>query len=221
MSKKIFILLTLILIYPDPFSILKSRIVDYIDIISKEIDFNFSLAIITYNHDISNLLIRNNSQTNLKFISKFTLNNIEIPNSECFSFVTHSRNKTIDVFYTNTKYSKFENFVNKYHYTFVNNLIFQGNYAAGTNFYAYAPSHIGLFDFFDFFMKFDHDLIKLMKNKPTFEPFPLRKMIRNNNYFFFGCKLNYDALYVTTNLYKTFFMFILKQKEKCKFTVFQ
>ena len=178
------ILITLILIYPDPFSILKSRIVDYIDIISKEIDFNFSLSLITYNHDISNLLIKNNSQTNLKFISKFTLNNIEIPNSECFSFVTHSKNKTIDVFYTNTKYSKFENFVNKSHYTFANNLIFKGNYTAGTNFYAYAPSHIGLFDFFDFFMKFDHDLLKLMKNKPTFEPFLLRKMIRNNNYFF-------------------------------------
>lgn len=94
------ILITLILIYHDPFLKIKNTISDYIDILSKEIDFIFSVAIITCNHDISNLLIRNSAHINLKYISKFTLNNIQIPNSECFSFVTHSRNKTIEIFDT-------------------------------------------------------------------------------------------------------------------------
>jgi hypothetical protein len=213
------ILVTLILIYPDPFIIIKSKIIDYVDVISKEIDFNFSLAIITCYNDISNLMINESSKMNLKYISKFTLNNIGIPNSEYYSFVTHSRNKTIDIFYTNTQFSKFQNFINKVYNTSVNNFQFTGNYAAGTNYYAYVPSHIGLFDFYDFFVKFDHDQIKMLKYNPTFEPFPLKYMIKNNNYFFFGCSLNKDASYVTTNLYKTFFLYVLKQNEKCKFSI--
>lgn len=213
------ILITLILIYPNPFDKLKLKLADYIDIISREVDFNFSLAIITCNHDISNLMINNYSQINLKYISKFNLNNIEIPNSECFSFVTYSGNKTIDVFYTNTKYSKFEKFINKFHYTSIKKYKFKGYYAAGTNYYAYVPSHVGLFDFFDFFLKFDHDLIKKLKNKQSFEPFPLKKMIQNNNYFFFGCKFRHDAYFVTNNLYKAFFMFSLRQTDKCKHTI--
>ena len=214
------ILITMILIYPNPFSILKSKFYDYINIVSKEINFNFSIAIITCNHDISNLLIRNDANIKLKYISKFTLNNIEIPNSECFSFVTHSRNKTIDVFYTNTLFSKFNNtFLNKRYYTSVSNYSFRGYYAAGTNYYAYAPSHIAIFDFFDFFIKFDMDLIKKLKNKPFQEPFPLKRMIANNNYFFFACRFFHDARFVTTNLYKTFLLFSLKQKKKCDYTV--
>ena len=71
------VLITIILIYPNPFSILESKITDYIEIISKEIYFNFSLlAIITCNNDISNLMINNSFQNNLKYISKFNLNNI-------------------------------------------------------------------------------------------------------------------------------------------------
>ena len=214
------ILITLILIYPDPYSILKLKISDYINILSKEIDFNFSIAIITCNNDISNLLIRNNTHINLKYISRFKLNNIEIPNSECFSFVAHSRNKTIDVFYTNTLFSKFnKNFLHKTLQTSVNKCHFRGYYAAGTNYYAYAPSHIGLFDFFDFFIKFDIDLIKKLKSKPFQEPFPLKKMITNNNYFFYGCRFMHDAKFVTNNLYKVFFMFALKQKDKCNYVV--
>ena len=215
------ILVTLILMYKDPFTILKLKIVDYIYILSKEVDFNFSLAIITCNHDISNLLINNHSQIKLKYISRFTLKNIEIPNSECLSFVTYSRNKTIDIFYTNTKYAKFDkNFLYKSHYTSIANFSFSGFYAAGTNFYSYVPSHIGLFDFFDFFIKFDHDLIKKLRNKPSFESFPLRKMILNNKYFFFGCKVSIDAYFVTNNLYKNFFMSLLRQIDKCNYTVF-
>ena len=214
------ILITMILIYPDPYSILKSRISDYIDTVSKEIDFNFSIAIITCNHDISNLLIKNSTQNKLKYISKFKLNNIEIPNSDCYSFVTHSRNKTIDIFYTNTYFAKFDiNFLNKTLETYVNKHKFIGYYAAGTNYYAYAPSHIGLFDFFDFFIKFDFDLIKQLKNTPFQEPFPLKKMITNNNYFFFACRFMHDARFVTNNLYKSFFNFALKQKDKCNYTV--
>lgn len=125
-------------------------------------------------------------------------------------FVTHSRNKTIDVFYTNTKYSNFEKFVNNSYNTRINNFKFSGYYAAGTNYYAYVPSHLGIFDFFDFFMKFDHDLILKLKNNIQFEPFPLKKMITNNKYFFFGCKFIHDAHFVITNLYKTFFLFLLK-----------
>ena len=163
-------------------------------------------------------MIRNNEHINLKYISKFTLNNIEIPNSECFSFVAYSRNKTIDVFYTNTRFSKFnKNFLHKTLQTSVNKYNFRGYYAAGSNFYAYAPSHIGLFDFFDFFIKFDLDLIKKLKNKPFQEPFPLKRMIINNNYFFFGCRFMHDARFVTTNLYKSFFMFALRQKDKCNY----
>lgn len=214
------ILITLILIYPNPFEILKFKFVNYIDIVSKEVDFNFSLAIITCNHDISNLLIRNGSQINLKYISKFHLNNIEIPDSECFSFTTYSRNKIIDVFYINTIYSKFgKNFLNNIYYTSISNFKFRGYYAAGTNFYSYVPSHVGIFDFFDFFIKLDHDLLKELKNKPKFEPFPLKKMISNNKYFFFSCFFMHDAHFVTTNLYKTFFMFVLKQSDKCNFTI--
>ena len=44
-------------------------------------------------------------------------------------------------------------------------------------------------------------------------------MIENNNYFFFGCSFKKDAKYVTNNLYKTFFMFSLRQKEKCRYTI--
>jgi hypothetical protein len=213
------ILVTLILIYPNPFIIIKANIVDYIDIISKEIDFNFSLAIITCNNNISNIMINESSKINLKYISRFTLNNIGIPKSEYYSFVTHSRNKTIDVFYTNTHFSKFKNYVNKDYYTSVNKRKFTGYYSAGTNYYAYVPSHIGLFDYFDFFIKFDHDQIKKLKFNSTFEPFPLKYMIKNNNYFFFGCLLKNDNSVVTTNLYKTFFLYILKQNEKCKFSI--
>ena len=214
------ILVTLILIYPDPYSIIKSKISDYINTLSLEIGFNFSIAIITCNNDISNLLIKNSFQINLKYISKFTLNNIEIPNSECFSFVAHSNNKIIDIFYTNTQFSKFNSdFLKKTLYTPINNLKFKGYYAAGTNYYAYAPSHIGLFDFFDFFIKFDFDLIHKLKNKPYHEPFPLKKMIENNNYFFFSCVFLNDENYVTTNLYKSFFLFALKQMDRCNYTV--
>lgn len=215
------IIITLVLIYPDPFFIIKSKIINYIDILSKEIDFNFSLAIITYNNDISQLLINNHSETQLKYISKFSLSNIEIPNSEYFSFVSQSRNKIIDVFYTNTKKSKYTNFtidfLKNFHYTSIRRYRFRGYYAAGTNYYAYILSHLGIFDFFDFFVKFDHDLIKRLKKKPTFQPFPLKKMIMNNKYFFFGCKLTNDAHFVSTNLYKTFFLYILRQKEKCNY----
>ena len=214
------ILITSILIYSDPYSIIELKISDYINILSREINFNFSIAIITCNHDISNLLIRNDKHINLKYISRFTLNNIEIPNSKCFSFVAHSGNKTIDVFYTNVRFSKFnKKFLKKKHYTSVNKYKFRGYYAAGSNFYAYAPSHIGLFDFFDFFIKFDMDLIKKLKNKPFQDPFPLKKMILNNKYFFFACRFMHDAKFVTTNLYKSFFMFALKQKDKCNYVV--
>ena len=214
------ILITLILMYSSPFSILKKKLIDYINIMSKEIDFNFSIAIITCNKDISTLMIKHSSQLNLKYISRFYLNNIEIPNSEFFTFVTHSSNKTIDLFYTNILFSKFvDNFVKKTYYTLVRKYKFFGYYAAGTNFYGYAPSHIGLFDFFDFFIKFDHDLIKKLKNKPKLEPFPLKKMIKNNKYFFFGCKLKYDSYFVTTNLHKTFFSFVLKQNDKCNYSI--
>lgn len=213
------ILITLILIYPNPFNLLKSKFLKYIDIVSREVDFNFSLAIITCNKDISKLLISKSSELNLKYISKFTLNNIEIPNSECYSFTTHSNNKIIDVFYTNTIYSHFSNnFLNKAHYTSIRRFRFSGYYAAGTNYHAYAPSHIGLFDFFDFFLKFDHDLIYKLNKSSSLEPFPLKKMIRNNKYFFFSCHFKNDRNYVTTNLYKTFFTFILKQQDKCKYT---
>ena len=142
------ILVVLILIYPDPFSILKSVIRNYIDIISREINFNFSLSIITCNNDISNLMIKNQVEIKLKFNSKILLNNIEIPNSECFTFVTYAYNKTIDVFYTDTKYPKFnESFFNKILYTSINNYSFSPYYAAGTNYYSYIPSHLSLFDY--------------------------------------------------------------------------
>ena len=56
------ILVTLIIIYPNPFeTILRLNLSDYINILSKEIQFNFSLALITCNNDISNLLISNSS----------------------------------------------------------------------------------------------------------------------------------------------------------------
>ena len=214
------ILVTLILMYPDPFSIIKSTLVDYIDILSSNIDFNFSLAIITYNNDISDLMIKNN--VFLKYISNFTLRNIEIPNSEYFSFVIHSRNKIIDLFYTDTKKSKYTNFeidfLNESHYTSVFRHKFTGWYAAGTNYYAYVLSHLGIFDFFDFFIKFDPDLITRLKNKPNLQPFPLKKMIKNNQYFFFGCEKFNDSYFVSTNLYKVFFLYLLEQSEKCKYT---
>lgn len=214
------ILITLILIYPNPFILLKLKLSQYIDILSREIDFNFSLAIITCNNDISNLLINKSYQLNLKYISRFTLNNLEIPNSEYFTFVTFSNNKIIDIFYTNTIYSNFSSkFLKKIHFTSILNRKFTGYYAAGTNYYAYAPSHMGIFDFFDFFLKFDHDLLKHLDKRPNLEPFPLKKMIRNNNYFFFSCQFGYDVHYVTTNLYKVFLTFVLRQQDKCKFTV--
>ena len=210
------------MIYPDPFSIIKSNIVDYIDILSKNVDFNFSLAIITYNNDISNLLIANNYYTRLKYISSFTLRNLEIPKSEYFSFVIHSRNKIIDVFYTDTKKSKYTNFemdfLNKSHYTSILGYKFNGFYAAGTNYYTYVLSHLSIYDFFDFFIKFDYDQIKNLKSKPNLEPFPLKKMIRKKKYFFFGCELFYDEYFVSTNLYKLFLLYILEQNEKCKYT---
>jgi len=214
------ILITLILIYPDPFIILKLKLSKYIDTLSREVDFNFSIIIITCNQDISDLMINNTFQLNLKYISRFTLNNLEIPNSEYFTFVTHSNNKIIDVFYTNTIYSNFSSsFIKSIHRTSISNSVFSGYYAAGTNYYAYAPSHLGIFDFFDFFVKFDHDLINFLKKRPNLEPFPLKKMIKNNNYFFFGCKFDYDAFFVTTNLYKVFLIFILRQQDKCQNTV--
>ena len=214
------ILITLILIYPDPFSILYSKLSKIINIMSKEINFNFSLAIITCNHDISSLLIKNSIKIKIKYISKFRLNNIDISNSDYYSFVSHSRNKTIDIFYTDTKYPKFNiNFLNKTYKTSIRNYLFRGFYAAGTNYYSYIPSHLSLYDFFDFFIKFDHDLSSKLKKKKFFEPFPLRKMILNNKYFFFSCKFKNDARFVTTNLYKTFFMFNLKQSDKCNYTI--
>jgi len=215
------ILITLILLYPNPFYLLKSKFLKYIDIVSREVDFNFSIAIITCNRDISQLLINKSAELNLKYISNFTLNNIAIQNSKYFSFTTHSNNKTIDVFYTNTIYENFSlYFLNRAHYTPVSKFRFSGYYAAGTNYNAFAPSHIGLFDFFDFFLKFDHDLIYRLNNKiPNLEPFPLKKMIRNNQYFFFSCQFRYDERKVTINLYKTFFTFILKQQEKCNYAV--
>ena len=214
------ILVTLILIYPDPYEILKRKFEKYIDIISGEIHFNFSILIITCNHDISNLIIKRKSEINLKFISKFKLTNIEILNSDYFSFVAYSRNKTIDIFYVNTEFSKFDDqFLNTSHFTSIFNFGFTGYYAAGTNYYAYVPSHLGIFDFFDFFIKFDHDLIDDLKKNQTFEPFPLKKMIQNNQFFYFSCILMNDAIFVTNNLYKLFFMFTLRQSEKCNYTV--
>ena len=214
------ILITLILIYPNPFSLLKLKLANYINVLSREVDLNFSIGIITCNQDISNLMINNSSQLNLKYISKFTLNNLEIPNSEYFTFVTYSNNKTIDIFYTNTIYSNFsDNFLKKIHHTSILNRAFRGYYAAGTNYYTYVPSHLGIFDFFDFFLKFDHDLTKLLNKRPNLEPFPLKKMIRNNQYFFFSCQFGFDAHFVTTNLYKVFLTFILRQQDKCKYTI--
>lgn len=214
------ILVALILIYPDPFSVLKSIFENYINIISRGINFNFSLTIITCNHDISDLIIKNRFEMKLKYISKFLLKNIEIPNSECFSFVTYANNKTIDIFYTNTEFSKFnESFFNKILFTTINNYSFSPYYAAGTNYYSYIPSHLSLFDFFDFFIKLDHDLTNVFKNTPIYESFPLKKMIEDNKYFFFGCSFMEDAHYITHNLYKTFFMFSLRQKNKCKYTI--
>jgi len=214
------ILITLILIYPNPFILLKTRLSNYIDTLTREIDFNFSIAIITCNDDISDLLINNSFQLNLKYISRFILNNLEIPSSEYFSFVTQSNKRIIDIFYTNTIYSKFSsNFLKTIHHTSISKFKFSGYYAAGTNYYTYAPSHLGIFDFFDFFIKFDHDLIKDLKRRPNLEPFPLKKMIKNNNYFFFSCQFRNDAHFVTTNLYKVFLNFILRQQDKCKYAV--
>ena len=90
----------------------------YFDIISIEIYFKFYLAIITCSNDISILIIAKISITNLNYkisfnISRFTLNILEIPKSSHYSFATYSRNKTIDIFYTNTLFSKFKNFINK------------------------------------------------------------------------------------------------------------
>ena len=131
------ILLTLVLIYPNIFYLLKAKFPKYIDIVSKEVDFNFSIAIITCNTDISQLLISKSTEFNLKYISKFTLNNIGIPNSEYLAFTTHSNNKTIDVFYTNAKYQNFSyNFLHSIHYTSILKFRFSGYYAAGTNFHA-------------------------------------------------------------------------------------
>jgi hypothetical protein len=85
-------------------------------------------------------------------------------------------------------------------------------------YYTYVLSHLGIFDFFDFFIKFDHDLITKLKEKPNLQPFPLKTMITNNKYFFFGCEKFNDAYYVSTNLYKVFLLYILEQCEKCKYT---
>jgi hypothetical protein len=213
------ILVTLILIYPNPFDILKKKLLNYVNILSEAIDFNFSIAILTYNKDISKLMLKQSSQINLKFISTFSLNNIEIPNSKYFSFVTHSRNKIIDVFYTNMQFSKYKNFIYNNYKTSIRQYEFSGYYALGTNFYAYAPSHLALFDFFDFFIKFDHDLIGKLQQTKLLQPFPLTKMIRKNKYFFFACYFMNDADFVTTNLYKTFFSFSLKQYDKCNYTI--
>ena len=214
------ILITLILIYPNPFILLKLKLSNYIDTLSREIDFNFSLGIITCNQDISDLMINNSFQLNLKYISRFTLNNLENPNSEYFTFVTHSNNKIIDVFYINTIYLNFSsNFLKTIHRTSISKRIFSGYYAAGTNYYTYAPSHLGIFDFFDFFLKFDFDLIKNLSRRPNHKPFPLKEMIKNNKYFFFSCQFKYDSNFVTTNLYKVFLTFILRQQDKCKYTV--
>ena len=128
------ILITLILVYPNPFFLLKTRLSNYIDTLTREIDFNFSIAIITCNDDISDLLINNSFQLNLKYISRFILNNLEIPSSEYFSFVTHSNERIIDIFYTNTIYSKFSsNFLKTIHHTSISKIKFSGYYAAGTN----------------------------------------------------------------------------------------
>ena len=43
-------------------------------------------------------------------------------------------------------------------------------------------------------------------------------MIKNNKYFFFGFILRYDCSFVANNLYKTFFLFILRQSDKCNYT---
>lgn len=130
------ILITLILIYPNPFVLLKITLPNYIDILSREIESNFSLAIITCNDDISDLLINQSDQLNLKYISRFTLNNLEIPNSEYFTFATLSNNKIIDIFYSNTIYSNFSSdFLNKIHFTSVLNCEFAGYYASGTNYH--------------------------------------------------------------------------------------
>ena len=217
------ILLTLILIYPNIFYLLKAKFPKYIDIdiVSKEVDFNFSIAIITCNMDISQLLISKSSELKLKYISNFTLNNIGIRNTKYFAFTTHSNNKTIDVFYTNTIYPNFNySFLSRIHYTPILNFRFSGYYAAGTNLHTFVPSHMGLFDFFDFFLKFDHDLVYKLNKRPNLESFPLKKMIKNNQYFFFSCQFRHDERKVTTNLYKTFFTFILKQQEKCKHAAF-
>ena len=124
-------MITLILNYPNPFILLKLKLSKYIDTLSREVDSNFYSEMIICNQDISDLIINNSFQLNLKYISRFTLNNLEIPNSEYFTFAAHSNYKIIDVFYANTKYSNFSsNYLKTILHTSIFNYKFSRYYAA-------------------------------------------------------------------------------------------
>lgn len=128
---ELYILITLILNYPNPFILLKLKLSKYIDTLSREVDSNFYSEMIICNQDISDLIINNSFQLNLKYISRFTLNNLEIPNSEYFTFAAHSNYKIIDVFYANTKYSNFSsNYLKTILHTSIFNYKFSRYYAA-------------------------------------------------------------------------------------------
>ena len=109
------------------FSIYKGIILEY----NNSTTTNFYSEMIICNQDISDLIINNSFQLNLKYISRFTLNNLEIPNSEYFTFAAHSNYKIIDVFYANTKYSNFSsNYLKTILHTSIFNYKFSRYYAA-------------------------------------------------------------------------------------------
>lgn len=101
------------------------------------------------------------------------------------------------ILYTESKQQYFSNkFLLRMHHTMKNrNYYFSGYYAAATNLYSVLPFMFKIFDYFDFYFKYDFDL----SGSINIKEFAFNG-IKTKRWYLFGTCFNLDSYYVCNNV---------------------
>lgn len=154
------------------------------------------LLIVSCNISLYNNILSTKYITEIKSINKMFYIIRQLDNGY-YIFKYSNKNSYCYILYTNIIQNYFSNeFINKIHHTMNNRKYrFSGYYAASTNLYSVLPFILKIFDYFDYYFKYDFDKPGIINIKE----FALNN-INNNRWYLFGTCLSLDAPFICNNV---------------------
>lgn len=188
-------IVTTIFLYPS-----KNKYNQYINFIKS---FSVSnkgsiLLFISVNISLYELLISSKYITEISNKNKILLYLHQLDKGYRF-FKFRNNNTYCYIIYTNIEQNYYSNvFLKDVHYTMNKRRFpFTGYYAAATNLYSVIPYMLQIFDYFDYYFKYDFDQPAIINIKE----FAFGN-IKINKWYVFGTCLNLDSSFVCTNIKK-------------------